>query len=163
MFPQHNEELKDNRSLNDCTYANTPRFNFDGKTFEAKCVKVYDGDTITVVFKIFKDYHKFSVRMDGYDSPELRSKESSAVNKELEQKWARRSQKFLSDMIMNKIILLTCKKYDKYGRILGSVKLNGMDINDIMLSRGYCRSYSGGHKYGWDFSSFEKKYKNNNM
>ena len=144
------------RKLKDCTYANTDKFNFNNKIFEAKVVKVYDGDTITVVFMIFGDCYRFSIRMDGYDSPEMKSKNTDLVKKELEKKWARTSRDFLADMIMDKIVLLKCKDFDKYGRIVGTVELNGMNINDIMLARGYCRPYDGGHKSDWDFSGFEE-------
>lgn len=148
--------VENNRKLEDCTYDNTDNFNFNNKIFEAKVVKVYDGDTITVVFMIYGDYYKFNIRMEGYDSPEMKSKNPDLMKKELEKKWARESRDFLSGMIMGKIVLLKCKDFDKYGRILGTVELNKMNINDIMLARGYCRPYSGGHKYDWDFSEFEK-------
>jgi endonuclease YncB( thermonuclease family) len=154
--------IENNRKLKDCTYDNTNKFNFNNKIFKAKVVKVYDGDTITVVFMIFGDYYRFSIRMDGYDSPEIRSKNPDLVKKELEKKWANESKNFLSGMIMDKIVLLKCKDFDKYGRILGTVELNGMDINGIMLSSGYCRSYEGGHKEDWDFAGFEKIYLKNN-
>ena len=32
-------------------------------------------------------------------------------------------------MVMNKIVTLNCKDYDKYGRILGEVLLDGKNIN----------------------------------
>jgi endonuclease YncB( thermonuclease family) len=143
-------------SLSDCTYINTPRFNFKNKTYAAKCVKVYDGDTITVVFRIVDKFYKFNIRMNGYDSPELRSKNTDLVKKELEKKWAYESRDFLAEMILDKIISLKCEDYDKYGRILATVELDGININEIMLSRGYCRQYGGGHKEEWDFSTFEK-------
>lgn len=148
--------VANNRKLEDCTYANTDKFNFNNKIFKAKVVKVYDGDTITVVFLIFGEYYKFNIRMDGYDSPEMKSKNPNLAKRELEKKWAHESRDFLADMIMNKIVLLKCKDFDKYGRILGTVELNGMDINEIMLTRGYCRPYGGGHKFDWDFTGFEQ-------
>jgi endonuclease YncB( thermonuclease family) len=148
--------IENNKKLENCNYFNTDRFNFNNKIFEAKVVKVYDGDTITVVFMIFGDYYKFSIRMDGYDSPEMRSKNPDLVKKELEKKWAHKSRDFLAGMIMNRVVLLKCKNFDKYGRILGTVELNGININGIMLACGYCRPYGGGHKHDWDFSGFEK-------
>jgi micrococcal nuclease len=144
------------RKLIDATYKNTQRFNFKKKIFNAKCVKVYDGDTITVVFMIFGEFYKFNIRMSGYDSPEIRSKNPDNIKNALEKKWAYESRDFLEGLILNKIVLLKCEDYDKYGRILGTVELNGIDINNVMLSRGYCRIYDGGHKSEWDFSLFEK-------
>lgn len=136
------------KKLADCTYDNTKKFNFNGKTFEAKVVKVYDGDTITVVFMVFGEYYKYSIRMDGYDSPELKSKDS------IEKKWAIIARDFLSNMILNKTVILTCRSFDKYGRILGTVMLDDTNINVIMIKKGYGRIYDGGHKDEWDFSKF---------
>ena len=48
-------------TLSDCNYENTPTFSFDNQEFEALCVKVYDGDTITVVFKYSGQFHKFGI------------------------------------------------------------------------------------------------------
>jgi endonuclease YncB( thermonuclease family) len=148
--------MMNEKDLIDCTYENTPRFNFKDKFFNAKCVKVYDGDTITVVFMVFGELYKFSIRMSGYDSPELRSRNPDTIRNELETKWGYESRDFLSELILNKIVLLKCENYDKYGRILGTIELNGVNINNIMLTRGYCRQYDGGHKDDWDFSPFDK-------
>lgn len=143
-----------NYSLMDCTYSNTERFNFNGREFEAKCVKVYDGDTITAVFMVSGKYYRFSIRMDGYDAPEIKSKNPDAKKKETEKIYARASRDYLSNIIMDKIILLKCKDYDMYGRILADVEFDGKNINSMMLKNGYCRPYSGGHKEEWDFSKF---------
>ena len=45
--------IPDTNELEKCTDNNTPLFSFDGITYIAKCVAVYDGDTITVVFQPF--------------------------------------------------------------------------------------------------------------
>jgi len=150
--------------LEQCTYANTPRFNFKDQTFEAKCVKVYDGDTITVVFRVCNKPYKFSIRMQGYDSPEMKSKSFDPIQKALEEKWAIASKQYLANMILDKVITLKCGSYEKYGRILGTVQFNGRDINETMLKSGYCRPYRGGRKEEWDFSSFQSLYiENQNM
>lgn len=154
--PTPDVPINTQKKLIDCTYADTPRFNFNNKIYEAKCVKVYDGDTITVVFMVFDEYYKFSVRMLGYDSPEMKSQDADPNKKELEKKWACASRDFLADIILDKIVTLKCKTYDKYGRILGSIEYNGKDINQLMITNGYCRPYDGGHKNDWDFSGFDK-------
>ena len=134
--------------LSQCTYKNTPKFTFKGKEYDAKVVKVYDGDTITVVFDFMSSPYRFTVRMVGYDSPELKSEDI------VEKKYAIASRDFLGKMIMNKIVHLVCEDYDKYGRILGRVFLDGVDINEKMLRDGSCREYTGGHKDAWDFTHF---------
>lgn len=139
------------KKLEDCTYKNTKKFSFKDRSFDAKCIKVYDGDTITVAFLVFGEFYRFSIRMDGYDSPEIRSKNTE------EKKWAIASKEYLSNLVLGKNILLKCKDFDKYGRILAQVEINGTDVNALMISDGYCRPYGGGHKIEWDFSQFEKK------
>ncbi len=46
--------------------------NFAGKKFKCKVVNVYDGDTCTVVFRHRGKLEQHSVRMLGYDSPEMK-------------------------------------------------------------------------------------------
>ena len=142
----------DNRQrLMERTYDNTEKFSFAGKVCKAKCVKVYDGDTITVVFGVYGDFYRFNVRMDGYDSPELKSRNP------VEKKWAIESKNILIGLIMNRIVTLKCLGSDKYGRILGRVEYDGVDINEYMIKNGYCRRYDGGKKLTWDFSKFSLK------
>ena len=56
-----------------CTNKNTPKFTLEGDR-PCKCVKVYDGYTITVVFQPFPDtpFYKYNIRLNGIDTPELR-------------------------------------------------------------------------------------------
>ena len=54
---------------------NTPLFSLNGKTFTAKVVDVYDGDTITVVFKVFNQYYKWNCRIMHVDTPEIKTKD----------------------------------------------------------------------------------------
>jgi endonuclease YncB( thermonuclease family) len=149
-MPEVSQELY--KRLEECTYANTPKFNFDNKVFKAKCVKVYDGDTITVVFVVFGEYYRFSVRMNGYDTPELKNAKDP-----LEKKYAKKARQLLSDMVLHRIVILKCMPFsDKYGRILGEVELNGASVNQIMLCSEYARVYAGGRKEPWDFTELEK-------
>jgi endonuclease YncB( thermonuclease family) len=145
----------DNKDLETCTYGNTTPYSFDGHTCLAKCVKVYDGDTITVVFKWSNTFHRFNIRMDGYDAPELRPTCNDS-KKEVEKAWAIKSRDYLRSLILDRIVTIKCGKFDKYGRILATVMLGGECINDKMLLNGYCRKYNGGRKEAWDFSIYER-------
>jgi hypothetical protein len=62
-------------------YNSTPFFTLNGKKMYCRVVNVYDGDTITVVLNIFDGFYKFSVRMNGIDTCEIKSKNEK--NKEL--------------------------------------------------------------------------------
>lgn len=136
--------------LEECTNDNIERFNFNNRQIQAKCVKVYDGDTITVAFSLENKFYKFSVRMNGYDSPEIKSSDV------LEKKYAQLSKNYLKELILGKLVTLMCKKCDKYGRIIANVVVDGKDINTLMLNNGYCVKYNGGSKPVWDFSEWEK-------
>lgn len=114
------------------------KFSFDKKCYLCKVVKCYDGDTIHCVFKFDGDYKRFVIRMYGYSSPEIRT--SDKKEKEL----ALKARDKLSNIILDKIVYLECNKFDKYGRILGIIKLNKNDkesVNDIMLKEDYCVKY----------------------
>lgn len=131
-----------------CTYENTPRFSFVGQVIRAKCVKVYDGDSCTVVFDTSGKNCRHSIRLDGYDCPELRSKSP------MEKKCAVLARDFLASVILDTIVQLKCKDFDKYGRILADIEIEGICVNQLMIDRGFGRIYHGGHKSDWDFTSF---------
>lgn len=136
--------------LEDSKYnTNTDKFTLNGyKTF-GKCVHVYDGDTVHIIFKIPNSdaCYKWIVRLIGIDTPEMKSKNPNEKQK------AKESQAFLSKLILNKIIYVECLEFDKYGRLLGNLYLDinePKSLNQLMIDNGYAKAYDGGHKEGWD-------------
>jgi len=115
--------------------------------FYARVYKIYDGDTISIIFNYKDDYIKYSCRVNRIDTPEIRS------NDELEKKYAYIAKNYLSNMILDKIIKVKVLKFDKYGRLL--VELYNPDtnenINDMMVSSGYANEYNGGTKKPFNF------------
>ena len=86
-----------------------------------KVIKVYDGDTITIANKLpIKDspMYRFSVRLNGIDTPEIKSKH------ETEKKLAKEAKQFLSNIILGKIVELRDVKNKAYlGKgVLNSIK-----------------------------------------
>jgi len=148
-----NQEQKERNELMAKTINNTNYFSFNGKTIKAKVVDCYDGDTITCIFKHDDNYYKFKIRMLGYDSPEIKpmktipEKERNVIiNK------ARDAKEYIEKLMLNKIVYLTCNKFDKYGRILATVKMNPSDketINDQMIGLGYGYPYDGKTKLNY--------------
>ena len=118
----------------------TGQFNFDGEEKICKVVKVYDGDTIHVVFLFNKQMTRWTVRMTGYDSPEMKSK-----NKD-EKVAALAARDYLSSEIQEKIVILKCGKFDKYGRLLGTIIHDRQNMNEKMISLGHGYVYDGGTK-----------------
>jgi micrococcal nuclease len=131
--------------LKDCTTKNTKRFTFDGSRFLCKCIKVYDGDTITVAFKPFQinndeNIYKYSIRLSGIDTPEIRTKNIDEKKKAIE------IRDILKEKILNKFIYIQCGKFDKYGRLLGYVFYDDININEWLVNEGFANKYDGGTK-----------------
>ena len=80
------------------------------------------------------------IRLDGIDTPELRSSNKKEKQKGIE------ARDFLKQIIDNRIITLHCGKFDKYGRLLGTIYYNNVNINDKMISTKHAVAYDGGTK-----------------
>ena len=120
---------------NDISY-----FSFNNEEKQAKCIKVYDGDTITVVFDTFGTLCKHRIRLYGIDTPEIRTKDLVEKEKGFE------ARDFLRSIILNKIITIKCGEFDKYGRLLGTVIHDGSNINELLIEKKYAYAYFGGTK-----------------
>lgn len=107
---------------------------------KGEVVKVYDGDTITIVAKLpymTSDYYRFSVRLLGIDCAEIKGNEKET---------AKKARDALSNKILNRKITLRNVTTEKYGRLLANIYLDGECINDWMLTSGYAVVYHGGKK-----------------
>ena len=106
-------------------------------------IKVYDGDTILIASKLTyseSPLYRYTVRLNGIDSPEMKSKNES------EKTCALISQKELSNIILNKVVTLQNIQTDKYGRILADVYLKKLHLNNYMLNKRLAVVYDGGTK-----------------
>ena len=72
-FTLHFSSLEN--QLNSCDNK-TPLFSLEDKVKLCKVVNVYDGDTCKVVFRLNNQIHRWNIRMDGYDTPEMRPSKS---------------------------------------------------------------------------------------
>ena len=117
-----------------------PTFSLAGITAKAKVVKVYDGDTIKVVFNPFpKDPNskewKFRIRFLGCDTNELKPKKSDYPDEKERQeiiKLAKMARDDLDSKIMGKDITIECSEFDAFGRILCNVYINDFCLNEYM-------------------------------
>ena len=106
-------------------------------------VKVYDGDTITIISKLpyeESSLYKFSVRLNGIDCPEIKGETLK------EKQCAQLARDELSKLILNKEIILKNLKTEKYGRILADVYLDDLHLNQYMLDKKLAVKYDGGTK-----------------
>ena len=83
------------------------------KTLEGLVVGVADGDTITV-----RDQQKntYKIRLQGIDAPEKK------------QAFGEKSKQSLHDLVHGKQVRIEYDKEDKYGRIVGKITLDDLDI-----------------------------------
>jgi len=134
------ETIKLNRLRSD----NIDYFSLRGY-YVAKCVDVYDGDTCTVIIKFKNTYYRINVRLNGIDTPEIRTKNSEEKEAALKAKYD------LEKLIKGKIVDLFIQKLDKYGRPLADmyVEYENSTIHVVSymlneLKHGY--AYNGGTK-----------------
>lgn len=124
-------------------------FSLDKQKFEAKIVRVYDGDTCFAAFIWNKKPVKFKIRMEGYDSPEMKPLLSQS-NRDKEIESAKKAKSELERLVLNKIITLECGKWDKYGRLLAKIYVkennNILNVNELMIKNGFGVPYDGGTK-----------------
>ena len=119
-----------------------------------KCIKVYDGDTITVATRLPFDrtvnkaladtVFRFAVRLAGIDCPEIKGKTNTEKARALV------ARDVLKDKILDKHVILKNVMTEKYGRLLADVYVveNGREVwlNKWMLDNGHAVFYDGGTK-----------------
>lgn len=138
---------KDDCKMLETHTSKTIKFSLNGYKTYAKCVYVYDGDTIHVVFKMpnSNECFKWVIRLMGIDTPEMKSKNANEKAKAVQ------TRDFLKGKILDKIIIVDCLDFDKYGRLLGNIFVEGEEIsmNQQLINGGYAKAYDGGTKEGW--------------
>ena len=139
-FTNSNQYKYETTELNNANWDNTPSFSPDVKY--GKVIKVYDGDTITIASKPYKDYpiYRFSVRLNGIDTPELKTKNEN------EKKHAIIARDALHERIFGKYVELKNVSYEKYGRLLADVYLDDENLNDWLIMNNFATKYDGGTK-----------------
>lgn len=107
---------------------------------------IYDGDTFFLVCPEC-DKEKMGVRILGYDSAEIRGKCDFEIN------LARQAKAFTVDKLRNarEIVLKpnSKRKYDRYGRLLAWVYVDGVNLADLLISNNLARKYNGEKRKSW--------------
>ena len=113
--------------------------------YSCKVDRVVDGDTIDVVLDLgFDIMFKSRVRLYGIDTPESRTR-----NKD-EKVRGKMAGSFLKDAVDNgaQVVIQTKLKDSrgKYGRVLGNVIVDGININQQMIDNYLAVAYFGQSK-----------------
>ena len=120
--------------------------------FTVKYLTCYDGDTCTVhllnnaitgarVLAFFGDSVK--IRLAGIDTPEIRGKCAK------EKRLAIKARDYLNYTLKKaNSIIVDINKRDSFGRYLGVLYVDDININNLMLARGYARAEQKGY-HNW--------------
>ena len=102
-------------------------------------VKIYDGDTCTFLVDLgFNITTKIIVRLLGIDTPEIRGEERPEGL--IARDWLR--ERLNTAMLENGIIIKTYKdSKGKYGRYLGTIYIDGVNINMQLIAEGLAEVY----------------------
>jgi micrococcal nuclease len=122
---------------------------------EAKCVKVYDGDTFHLGTILPEPYGatRFCVRLLGVDTPELRTKNPA------EKSLAREARQIVKEYILNKMVKVKVSGYDKYGRLLARIVIpDGRDLSQCLIDERVAIYYDGGKKNVTSWESLLKQH-----
>jgi len=111
----------------------------------AEVTKIVDGDTIDVIIDLgFDIMYRSRVRLFGIDTPESRTSNAEEKVRGL------LSKNFLKEHLKSskKIVIKTHKGEEtgKFGRILGEIFIDGININQKMCDEGYAVAYYGQNK-----------------
>ena len=115
-------------------------------TYRATVVRIIDGDTIDVNIDLgFSVWlKKQRIRMMGIDTPESRTRDKDEKVRGLLSK-----EKLTEHCPVGSIVTLKTakdKNKGKFGRILGTLVVDGVDVNQWLVENNYAVSYHGQSK-----------------
>jgi micrococcal nuclease len=94
-------------------------------TLVGRVVKIADGDTLTMLI----DDRQEKIRLSDIDTPERK------------QPFGMRAKQALADMTFGKTIIVETSTRDRYGRVIGHVVVDDLDVNAELVRRGYAWVY----------------------
>ena len=108
----------------------------------ATCVRVIDGDTLTVADEN-QNLHR--IRIVGMDAPELA------------QPYGRAAKSALAELILHKEVHVLPAGVDKYGRELAQLRYDTsfgqLDVAETMISNGHAFSWGGAHYKAQEYAA----------
>jgi len=123
--------------------------------YRSTLVKIIDGDTIDVDLDLGFSVvlKKQRIRLYGINTPESRTRDLE------EKRYGLAAKARLRELLENSDTLTVKTSIDKkvrgkYGRILGTIYLDDINVNQLLVDEGYAIEYYGGKK---DTSKWWKK------
>jgi endonuclease YncB( thermonuclease family) len=107
----------------------TSRKDLVGRQFEARTVRIADGDTLDALLP--GESRPVRVRLEGIDAPELG------------ETFSREAQNFLRALVGNAPVRVTGRDLDSYGRLVARVAAGGQDASTALVRAGLaCHAYA---------------------
>lgn len=121
----------------------------EGVTYEAKILKVSDGDTIVIAAPYLPAPLKpqLSVRIYGVDTPEKGFRGQCDKEKQM----GEQASEFTKGMVKaGKQFHVILYGWDKFGgRVLGDILIDGVSVRESLIANGLAREYYGEAKKSW--------------
>lgn len=106
-----------------------------------KIVKVVDGDTVDALIDLgFDVYVKKRIRLYGINTPETRTRDKEEKVRGLAAK------KRLKELLKSKNIIVVSHGVGKFGRVLGELVCDDVNLNDQLVTEGHATKYFGGKR-----------------
>ena len=147
-----------------------PEFTLCGQVLNGKIVEMYDADTCKIVLPLFGGVYKFTCRLNGIDTPEMKPRKDKP-NRDNEIMWAKKARNeflrlvcpdskcclsleakkddILKELEANKtLVSVKCLEFDKYGRLLVEITPNGAQetVSSLLVKANLAVNYDGGTK-----------------
>ena len=87
----------------------------------------YDGDTCTTT-------NKEKIRLACIDTPEIKGKNADPIK-------AKEARDFVNNLVANEKVSIKRITKDKYGRTVGELFKNGVNIQELIVEKGYGKIY----------------------
>lgn len=104
-------------------------------TYNAKLIRVIDGDTIEADIDLGFDIHYIAkIRLAGINAPEMKTPQGAPA------------KEYLASLVTNRVLVVTTKlnkEFEKYGRVLGEITINGFSVNQQMITEGFAVAMKG--------------------
>jgi len=107
--------------------------------YNAKTLRVVDGDTVDAMIDLgFDTWKKVRIRMMGINTPESRTRDLE------EKKRGLAAKDRLIELLGDGNFTLQSHGVGKYGRCLGEIFIEDMNVNKQLITEGHAVAYHGG-------------------
>lgn len=113
------------------------------ESFNARVIAVLDGDTVLVL----RGAQKIKVRLANIDAPEVghAGMGDKSPNSQKDQAYGQQSRASLLEMVDRKQVQIDSQAVDQYGRSIGQISVDGLNVNQEQVKRGMAWEYSHYH------------------